>query len=170
MGGNETNGGASRVSSGGKLEVRPSGRPVSLHDVTLPEVSSLTRAQMNWQLVRRVLCRPVKRRCACGSARAVAPRCCNQSTPWARRPYCVPASRRLVGGKRVALWRAAAKYAAAAEPCLSVAAPAADPPALGAPPARRKKQVLVLNAARRFRHCAEQAALQRDVNAEVRGA
>ena len=37
-----------------KLEVRPTGRPVSLRDVTLPEVSTLTRAQMNWQLIRRV--------------------------------------------------------------------------------------------------------------------
>ena len=74
MGGNETNGGASRSSSSGKLEVRPTGRPVSLRDVTLPEVSSLTRAQMNWQLVRRVLCRPrqtrprMRHRARCGAA------------------------------------------------------------------------------------------------------
>jgi hypothetical protein len=33
---------------------------------------------------------------------------------------------------------------------------------------RRKKQVLVLNAARRFRHCAEQAELQKTVNDAVR--
>ena len=118
MGGNETNGGGARdSSSGGKLEVRPSGRPVSLRDVTLPEVSSLTRAQMNWQLVRRVHGRPVKRCIQCGAARVASPRRCSQSTPRATRPYCVPTARRRAGGERAALLRAAAKYAAAAEPC-----------------------------------------------------
>ena len=116
MGGTETNGGA-RGSSSGKLEVRPTGRPVSLRDVSLPEVSSLTRAQMNWQLVRRVFHRPVNQRRECGAVRSGAPRGCRRFTPWARRPYCEPASRRLAGGEQTALWRAAAKYAAAAEPC-----------------------------------------------------
>ena len=63
--------------------------------------------------------------------------------------------------------RGAAKYAAAAEPSFALrCALRADPPA-SRPCDHRKKQVLVLNAARRFRHCAEQAALQKNVNAEV---
>ena len=84
----------SRASAGGKLEVRPTGRPVSLRDVTLPEVSTLSRAQMNWQLIRRVARRVVRARvlvwhCALRSGGAPA-----APALGAERPYRAAAARR----------------------------------------------------------------------------
>ncbi len=151
-----------------KLEVRPTGRPVSLRDVTLPEVSTLSRAQMNWQLIRRVAHPQAARRVLTWrSALRSAPRRLRlpsaRSAPIARLP-------------RAAALRSAQRAAArCSEICrgrqnrvqAALCLQRADCPPRAACD-HSKKQVLVLNAARRFRHCAENAALEKKVNAEVR--
>ena len=135
MGGNETNGGGARSSgSTGKLEVRPSERPVSLRDVSLPEVSSLTRAQMNWQLVRRVHGCPVKR--AVNWALRALRRCGAAAGP--RRAQRVPIASLPRGGAVAA----SGPHCCALQPnmprrpnpVLCAAAPNADPRALAPRP------------------------------------
>jgi hypothetical protein len=91
-----------------KLEVRPTGRPVSLRDVTLPEVSTLSRAQMNWQLIRRVAHPQAARRVLTWRSALRSGAAPPAPALGAERPHRAPAARRGVAvrpARRSALQR-----------------------------------------------------------------